>query len=52
MENVFNTCKFKMIEKKFISQKGFLSTSFDKIIALWFAVGSRQDDSNQIPVLI
>jgi len=26
-----------MIEKKFISQKGFLSTSFDKIVALFFA---------------
>ena len=28
-----------MIEKKFITQKGFLSTSFDKMIALKYAVG-------------
>ena len=41
-----------MIEKKLFAQKGFLSTSFDKIIALKFAVGSWQEDSNQIPVLI
>ena len=34
-----------MIEKKFITQKGFLSTSFDKNIALKFAVGSWQEDS-------
>ena len=41
-----------MIEKKFITQKGFLSTSFDKMIALKFALGTYQEDSNQIPVLI
>jgi hypothetical protein len=34
-----------MIEKKFITQKGFLCTSFDKIIALGFAVGTWQEDS-------
>jgi hypothetical protein len=28
-----------MIEKKFISQKGFISTTFDKNIALGFAFG-------------
>ena len=41
-----------MIEKKFINQKGFLSTSYDKIIALKFALESWQEDSNQIPVII
>jgi hypothetical protein len=41
-----------MVEKKFITQKGFLSTSFDKIIALKFAVASQKEDSKQIPVLI
>ncbi len=41
-----------MIEKKFISQKGFLTASFDKNIALKYAFGSWQEDSNEIPVLI
>jgi hypothetical protein len=33
-----------MVEKKFITQKGFLSTSFNKDIALRFAVGSWQEN--------
>jgi hypothetical protein len=34
-----------MIEKKFITQRGFLSTSFDKIIALKYSVGTWQENS-------
>ncbi len=41
-----------MIEKKFITQKGFLSTSFDKNIALEFAFGFKWDYSSKISVLI
>ena len=41
-----------MIEKKFISQKGFMSTSYDKIVALEFAFGSWHNQSKQIPILI
>ena len=41
-----------MIEKKFITQKGFLSTSKDKIMALTYAVKFLKDESKQIPVLI
>ena len=52
MENVFNTGLFEMIEKKFITQKGFLCTSFDKNIALKYAFRSSQVNSNQYPVLI
>jgi hypothetical protein len=41
-----------MIEKKFITQKGFLSTSLDKNIALRFAFEKWHEESKQIPVLI
>ena len=34
-----------MIEKKFISQKGFMSTSFDKNVALGFAFGLWNQNS-------
>ena len=34
-----------MIQKKFISQKGFLSTSFDKNIALEFTYGKWYEES-------
>jgi hypothetical protein len=34
-----------MIEKKFITQKGFLSISFDKMIALEYAFGKWQEES-------
>ena len=41
-----------MIEKKFISQKGFMSTSFEKNIALRFAFANWSEDGPLIPVLI
>ena len=41
-----------MIEKKFISQKGFMSTSFEKNIALFFAFANWREDGPLIPVLI
>ena len=41
-----------MLDKKFISQKGFMSTTFDKIVALEFAFGLWNDESKLIPVLI
>ena len=41
-----------MIGKKFVSQKGFMSTSFEKNIALKFAFAHWRDDSLLIPVLI
>ena len=41
-----------MIEKKFISQKGFMSTTYDKNVALDFAFGFWNDDNLKVPVLI
>jgi len=34
-----------MIEKKFVSLKGFLSTSTDKMVALNFAFGLFNEDT-------
>ena len=41
-----------MIEKKFVSQKGFMSTSFEKNIALRFAFAHWSKNGPLIPVLI
>ena len=38
MENIFNNKLFKKIKDNFVSIKGFMSTSFEKNIALYLAI--------------